>query len=143
MVKRDQPQVEITVIPPICASKGERHPKYVALTLPVELYHCAGDIDDISEADRVQYNFWSVVRGVTNELAMFAEEKEVQLWPEDMLTTAAACLLMADAALRQWRAGKLEKCLVTAHVAQQSEARLEEMLKPNDDSRMEEHRNGK
>ncbi len=120
----------IMIVPPICAAKGERHPQWVALTLPVELTHCGGDFDDMTEADRVQYNFWSVVRGITYDLAIFAEGKEVQFWPEDILTTAAACLLMADAALKQWRAGSFEECLVTAHAAQQAEARLTEMLKP-------------
>ena len=41
----------ITIVPPICAAKGERHPQWVALTMPVELAHCEGDIEEISEAD--------------------------------------------------------------------------------------------
>ena len=57
----------ITIVPPICAAKGERHPQWVALTLPVELAHCGGDIEEISEADRTQYNFWSVVNQVSDE----------------------------------------------------------------------------
>ncbi len=40
----------ITIAPSICAAKGERHPQWVALILPVELAHCGGDIEDITEA---------------------------------------------------------------------------------------------
>ncbi len=36
----------IAIVPPICAAKGERHPQWVALTLPVELAHCGGDIEE-------------------------------------------------------------------------------------------------
>jgi len=117
---------KINLTPPICAGKGERHPQWVALTLPVELPHCAGDIDEISEADRTQFNIWSVVAHVSEGISRLAQFNEH--FPEDALTTAAACFLMADAALKQWRAGEFEECLVTAHVAQQVQARLEEML---------------
>ena len=51
----------ITIVPPICAAKGELHPQWVGLTLPLELAHCGGDIEDMTEADRPQYNFWTVV----------------------------------------------------------------------------------
>ena len=119
----------ITIVPPICAAKGQRHPQWVALTLPVELAHCGGDIEDMIEADRTQYNFWSVVNHVSDDINQMANFGETQHWPPEALTTAAACFLMADAALKQWRAGKFEECLVTAHAAQQAEARLEEMLK--------------
>jgi hypothetical protein len=60
---------------------------------------------------------------------MFAEEKEVQYWPEDLLTTAAECFLMADTALEQWRHGQFEEGLITAHTAQQAAARLTQLLK--------------
>jgi hypothetical protein len=56
-----KPDPTITIVPPVCAAKGKRHPQCFALTLPVELADWGGDIDDISEAERVQYNFWSVV----------------------------------------------------------------------------------
>jgi len=62
----------ITIVPPICAAKGERHPLWVALTLPVELAHCEGDIEEISEADRTQYNFWSVVNHVSDDINQMA-----------------------------------------------------------------------
>ena len=57
-----------------------------------------------------------------------AQFNEVEHFPEDALTTAATCFLMMDAALRQWRAGEFEECLVTAHAAQQAEARLTKIL---------------
>lgn len=122
----------ITIVPPICAAKGERHPKWVALTLPVELAHCEGDIDEISEADGIQYNFWSVVNQVSDDINQMANFNEAEHWPPEALTTAATCFLMVDAALRRWNAGNFEECLVTAHAAQQAGARLEEMLKDDD-----------
>ncbi len=118
----------ITIVPPICAAKGERHPQWVALTLPVELPHCGGDIEDMTEADRVQYSFWTVVAHVSEDISELAQFNEVEHFPEDALTTAATCFLMADAALKQWRAGEFAECLVTAHAAQQAEARLTEIL---------------
>ncbi len=71
----------ITIVPPISAAKGKRHPQWVALTLPVELPHCGGDTDAISEADRVQYNFWQVIRNATEGIDNMAETKEAQFWP--------------------------------------------------------------
>jgi len=117
---------KINLTPPICAPKGEWHPQWVALTLPVELPHCGGDIDEISEADRTQFNIWSVVAHVSEDISRLSQFNEH--FPEDALTTAATCFIMADAALKQWRAGEFEVCLVTAHAAQQAEVRLEEML---------------
>jgi len=61
---------KINLTPPICAGKGERHPQWVALTLPVELPHGGGDTDEISEADRVQYECWSVVAHVRTDNEM-------------------------------------------------------------------------
>ncbi len=118
----------ITIVPPICAAKGERHPQWVSLTLPVELAHCGGDTDEISEADRTQYNIYQVIRNAAGGIDNMAETKEAQFWPPGALTTAATCFLMAEAALKQWRAGNFEECLVTAHAAQQAEARLTEIL---------------
>ncbi len=118
----------ITIVPPICAAKGERHPQWVALTLPVELAHCGGETEYMTEADRVQYNFWTVVAHVSEDISELAQFNEVEHFPEDALTTAATCFLMVDAALNQWRAGKYKECLVTAHAAQQAVARLAKIL---------------
>ena len=118
----------ITIVPPICAAKGERHPQWVALTLPVELAHCEGDIEDISEADRTQFNIYQVIRNAAEGIDNMAETKEAQFWPTGALTMAATCFLMADAALQQWRDGEFAECLVTAHPAQQVMARLEKIL---------------
>ena len=46
----------------------------------------------------------------------------------DLTITIAACFMMADAALREWRLGKFAECLVIAHAAQQSMARLRKMM---------------
>ena len=69
-----------------------------------------------------------VIRNAAMGIDDMAEAKEAQFWPEDMLAAAATCCLMADAALKQWRDGKFEECLVTAHAAQQAEARLAKIL---------------
>ena len=116
------------IVPPICAAKGERHPQWVALTLPVELPHCGGYIEDMTEADRVQYNFWSVVTHVADGISELAQFNEVEHFPENALTAAATCFLMVDAALNQGRAGKYQECLVTAHAAQQAVAGLTKIL---------------
>ena len=118
----------ITVVPPICAMAGEPHPRYVALTLPVELPLSAEVVEDVPEDDRVQWNFWSVVAHVSDDINRLANFNDAEHWPPGALTTAATCFLMADAALNQWRDGKLEECLVTAHAAQQAEARLAKIL---------------
>ena len=73
-----------------------------------------------------------MIRNAAEGIDNMAETKEAQFWPEDMPAAAATCFLMADAALKQWRAGEFAECLVTAHAAQQAEARLTEMLKADD-----------
>ena len=52
-------------------------------------------------------------------------DQDVQFWPEDLLTTAAACFIMADTAWREWRLGKFANCLAIAHAAQQAMARFD------------------
>ena len=69
--------------------------EWVALTLPVELAHCEGDTDEISEADRTQYNFWSVVAHVSEDISELAQFNEAEHWPPEALTTAATCFLTA------------------------------------------------
>ena len=76
-----------------------------------------------------------VIENVADDLTQYAGSSGVESWPEDMLAAAAACFLMADAALKQWKAGKLEECLVTTHAAQQAQARFEKILNDTPDAR--------
>ena len=115
----------ITITPPMIAVDGDRHPRQVALTLPVELPLGAGDTEPMTQAERAQFNFYMVAHNVADDLARLTDRNGVEFWPEDILTAAAACLLMADEAWRQWRSGRIEECLVTAHAAQQAQARFD------------------
>ena len=81
----------------------------------------------MTEADRTQYNFWTVVHGVADALTGFTESTDVRFWPEDLLTTAAACFILADTAWGKWRLGKFEECLLIAHAAQQAMDRFREI----------------
>ena len=52
-----------------------------------------------------------MVNGVSDAIGLLVNSTEAEYWPEDMLTMAATCFLMADTALKQWRAGNFEECL--------------------------------
>ena len=124
----------ITITPPIIAVDGGRHPRQVAITLPLDLSLGAGETEPWTQAERAQFNFYMLAHRVADDLAMLTDRNGVEFWPEDMLTAAAACLLMADEAWRQWRSGRIEECLVTAHAAQQAQTRSEQILKDSQDT---------
>ena len=125
----------ITITPPVIAVDGGRHPRQVALTLPVDLPLGAGETEPMTQAERAQFNFYMVAHNVADDLARLTDSSGVEFWPEDILTAAAACLLMADEALKQWRSGRIEECLVTAHAAQQAQVRFEKILEDAPDAR--------
>jgi len=112
---------KIIITPPICATDG---------AMSDLNRHSQGDVQRVPlpMADRTQYNFWEVINGVVDDLDILVNSSEVGAWPEDLLSTAAACLTMADAALREWRKGNWAECLVISRAAHQSVARFRAMI---------------
>jgi len=100
MVK-DNPTITIT--PPIMGTKEAPNPRYVGLTMPVEVFLNHGVYDEeVTEGERFQYNFQKVVHGISDDLHRMAEFNEVKHWPEGILVVAATALLTANTALKQW-----------------------------------------
>ena len=117
----------ITITPPIRGTKEDPNPQWVELGMKVEVYHGVDeDYGALSEADRVQYNFWYVVHTLGDRLHGMPEEKEVEHWPEDILVLAAMALLTANTALKQWLREDYLECLVTCEMAQRQ---VKEFLK--------------
>ena len=115
MIKENQ-EPAITITPPIRGTKEAPNPQFLDLSMKVEL--CHGEENDIlSDGDRVQYNFWHVVHGISDDLHRMTEFHEVEHWPEGILVLAATALLTANTALKQWLREDYPECLVTCEVA--------------------------
>ena len=115
MIKENQDPA-ITITPPIRGTQEAPNPQFLDLSMKVEL--CHGEENDIlSEGDRVQYNFHSVVYRISDDLLRMTQFHEVEHWPEDILVVAATALLTANTALKQWLREDYPECLVTCEVA--------------------------
>ncbi len=80
----EERDLSIKVDPPILGTEADPNPQYVDLSFKVELFHGRGeDYGALSEADRVQYNFWDVVHSLGDQLHNMAECHEVEHWPDD------------------------------------------------------------
>ena len=126
-MSREKHDPSITIVPPIMGTQEAPNPQYVDLSMKVELYHGVDeDYAALSEADRVQYNFWHLVHEIGYYLPEMVESHEVEHWPKGILILAATVLLTANTALDQWLREDYSECLVTCEVAQRE---LKEFLK--------------
>jgi len=123
--QKDDPVIQIT--PPIRGTRETPNPRRLILSMKVELPH--GDpVDSMSDGDRVQYNFNTVVHTIGNRLHELTENSEVEHWPRDILVVAASALLTANTALNQWLREDYLECLVTSEVAQKQMEEFNKLL---------------
>jgi len=128
MTSHHDPSIQI--VPPILGTKADPNPRFLDLTMEVELFLNHDEYDkEVTEAERAQYNFWQVAESVCDQLHRMIQFNEVQDWPGGALTVAATTLLIADVALQQWRREEYGQCLVTSEVARRGEAELTKLLK--------------
>ena len=103
----------ITITPPIRGTEEAPNPQCVDLSMKVQLYHGVDeDYAALSEADRVQYNFWYVVHTLGDRLHEMPDSHEVEHWPSGILVLAATALLTANTALQQWLREDYAECLL-------------------------------
>ncbi len=125
----DKHDPSIQIVPPICGTTEAPNPQYVDLTMQIKLHHGHDEHHgELSEADRTQYNFWTVAESVCDQLHRMIQHSEGKHWPDGALTVAATTLLIADVALQQWRREQFAECLVTCTVAARGEAELAKLL---------------
>lgn len=82
MLEREQ-EPAITITPPIMGTEEAPNPQFVELTLKAELYlnHDKYD-EEVTEAERVQYNFWTVTESVCDQLHHMIQFNEAKHWPD-------------------------------------------------------------